>query len=103
MYAKLLQFITEVSVMASTAKRSRMEQYDSDDSDCSLVVMEETAGGMDSGEESELDRLLINESDISRWERIEVHEMTPRGSRTAKICSSIAGKCDMSPFLTLDF
>lgn len=52
--------------MASTAKRSRTEQYDSDDSDCSFVVMEETAGGMDSGEESELDRLLINESDISR-------------------------------------
>lgn len=69
MYAKSWYFIVELNVMACASKRPRMEQYDSDDSDdsdCSLVVMEETAGGMDSGEESELDRLLINESDISR-------------------------------------
>ena len=33
----------------------------------------------------------------------EVHEMRPRGSRTAKICSSVAGKYDLSPLVTLDF
>ena len=53
--------------MASrNAKRSRVEDSDSDDSDSSFEIMEETTGGMDSGEESELDRLLIDESVISR-------------------------------------
>ena len=58
--------LSSLSMMASGSKRSRVQEYDSDESDCSLGVMEETAGGMDSGEESELDRLLENESDISR-------------------------------------
>ena len=31
----------------------------------------------------------------------EVYEMRPRGSRTAKICSSVA--VDFSPLVTLDF
>ena len=52
--------------MASRAKRSRVEESDSDDSDSSFEIMEETTGGMDSGEESELDRLLIDESVVSR-------------------------------------
>ena len=30
-------------------------------------------------------------------------EMRPRGSRTAKICSSVAAKYDFSPLVTLDF
>ena len=33
----------------------------------------------------------------------EVHEMRPRGSRVAKICSSVAAKYDFSPLVTLDF
>lgn len=56
--------------MASRAKRSRLEENDSDDSDSCFDFMEETTGGMDSGEESELDHLLANESEISRSERI---------------------------------
>jgi len=52
--------------MASSEKRPRVEESDSDDSDSSFEFMEETTGGMDSGEESELDRLLIDESVISR-------------------------------------
>ena len=43
-----------------------MEENDSDDSDSSFEFMEETTEGMDSGEESELDRLIIDESEISR-------------------------------------
>ena len=35
--------------------------------------------------------------------RFEVHEMRPRGSHTAKICSSVAAKYDFSPLVTLDF
>ena len=32
-----------------------------------------------------------------------VHEMRPRGPRTAKICSSVAAKYDFSTLVTLDF
>lgn len=52
--------------MASDAKRSRVEENDSDDSESSFELFEETTEGMESGEESELDRLLIDESEISR-------------------------------------
>ena len=50
----------------STSKRARVEENESDDSDSSFDFMEETTEGMDSGEESELDRLLADESGISR-------------------------------------
>ena len=33
----------------------------------------------------------------------EVHDKRPRGSRTAKICSSVAARYDFSPLETLDF
>ena len=33
----------------------------------------------------------------------EVHEMRPRGSRSAKICSSVAAKYDFSPLVTFVF
>lgn len=52
--------------MASTSKRLRMEEYESDDSDCSLGLIEENTGGLDSGVDCELDHLLKNESGISR-------------------------------------
>ena len=35
--------------MASSLKRSRVEEYDSNESDFSLKVMEKTADSMDSG------------------------------------------------------
>ena len=38
----------------------------SEDSDSPIGLIEEATGGLGSGEESELDRLLENESDISR-------------------------------------
>ena len=44
----------------------RVEESDSDDSENSIDLMGETTGGMDSGEESELDHLLADESEISR-------------------------------------
>ena len=43
-----------------------MEESDSDDSESSFELIEETTGGMESGEESELDHLLADESEISR-------------------------------------
>ena len=43
-----------------------MAESDSEDSDSPFEMAEETTGGLESGEESELDRLLENESDISR-------------------------------------
>lgn len=52
--------------MASNAKRLRLEDFDSEHSDSSVEEVNETTGGLDSGEESDLDRLLANESDISR-------------------------------------
>ena len=52
--------------MASTSKRARVEENESDNSESSLDLMEENTEGMDSGEESELDRLLLDESEISR-------------------------------------
>ena len=52
--------------MASSAKRSRVEENDSDDAESSFELIEETTGGMESGEESELDRLLADESEISK-------------------------------------
>ena len=53
--------------MAYCAKRSRIEDYESEDSDSPIGMIEEATGGLDSGEEKELDRLLENnESDISR-------------------------------------
>jgi len=38
--------------MASGAKRARGDESDSDDSENSFNLMEETIGGMESGEES---------------------------------------------------
>lgn len=55
-----------VRAMASNAKRLRLEDFDSEHSDSSVEEVNETTGGLDSGEESDLDRRLANESDISR-------------------------------------
>ena len=56
--------------MASCCKRSRVAESDSEDSDSPIALLEETTGGLESGEESgeesELDHLLANESDILR-------------------------------------
>ena len=52
--------------MALSSKRVRVEESDSDDSENSIDSLEETTRGMDSGEESELDHLLADESEISR-------------------------------------
>lgn len=52
--------------MASSSKRSRVAESDSEDSDSPVELLDETTGGLESGEESELDHLLANESDISR-------------------------------------
>jgi len=41
-------------------------ESDLEDSDSPFEMTEETAGGLESGKESEFDRLLENESDISR-------------------------------------
>ena len=43
-----------------------MAESDSEDSDCPFDIAEEAQGGLESGEESELDRLLENESGLSR-------------------------------------
>ena len=61
-----LNSLSIVSVMASSSKRSRVEESDSDDSESSFELIEETTGGMESGEESELDHLLADESEILR-------------------------------------
>lgn len=52
--------------MASCSKRSRIEDCGLLDSDSSIGVIEETTGGLDSGEESEFDRLQENESNTWR-------------------------------------
>ena len=65
-WALIHNSLSSVIVMASNAKRSRVEDNDSDDSESSFELFEERTGGMESGEESELDRLLIDESEISR-------------------------------------
>lgn len=52
--------------MASTSKKARVEHSDSEESDSSVRSLDETTGGLDSGEESEIDRHLENESEISR-------------------------------------
>ena len=52
--------------MADCAKRSRIEDYESENSDSPIGMIQEATGGLDSGEESKLDRLLENGSDISR-------------------------------------
>ena len=46
--------------MAYCPKRSRVEKYDSNDSDFSLKLMEKTTSGMYFGKESELDHLFQN-------------------------------------------
>ena len=53
-------------VMASSSKRARVTESDSEDSDSPFEIAEEITGGLESGEESELDRLLENESELSR-------------------------------------
>ena len=52
--------------MPSYAKRSRLAEPDSEDSDSPVDLLEENTGALESGEESEVDHLLANESDISR-------------------------------------
>ena len=52
--------------MASSSKRPRVAESDSEDSDSPFEIAEETTCGLESGEESELDRLLENESELSR-------------------------------------
>ena len=52
--------------MASSSKRPRVAESDSEDSDSPFDIAEEAHGGLESGEESELDRLLENESELSR-------------------------------------
>ena len=52
--------------MASSSKRPRVAESDSEDSDSSYEIAEEATGGLESGEESELDRALENESGLSR-------------------------------------
>ncbi|XP_015774285.1 PREDICTED: piggyBac transposable element-derived protein 4-like [Acropora digitifera] len=94
--------------MASSGKRPRVEESDSDDSDSSFEIMEETTGGMDSGEESELDRLLIDESVISsdeerefslqsntsdtEWEEDEGETGAPGSSAPAVDCGGDGGR-----------
>ena len=51
---------------ASTSKRARVELSGSEDPDSSIRSIDEATGGLDSGEESEIDRFLENESQISR-------------------------------------
>ena len=51
-------------MMASSSRRACIEDSDSEDSDSSIGIIEEAPGGLDSGSERELDRLLENESDI---------------------------------------
>ena len=63
---KCFNFILSLSVMASCSKRSRIEDCELLDSDSSIGVIEETTGGLDSGEESEFDRLQENESNTWR-------------------------------------
>ena len=50
----------------SCSKRPCLVKSDLEDSDSPFEMTEETAGGLESGKESEFDRLLENESDISR-------------------------------------
>ena len=52
--------------MASSPKRARLAESDSEHSDSPFEIPEEITGGLESGEESELDRLLENESELSR-------------------------------------
>ena len=52
--------------MASSSKRARVAESDSEDSDSPFEMAEEITGGLESGEESEIDRLLENESGLSR-------------------------------------
>ena len=59
-------FILSSSVMASCSKRMRVEDSDSEDDETLIGTIEDKTGGLDSGEESELDHLLENESNISR-------------------------------------
>ena len=47
-------------VMASSSKRPRVAESDSEDSDSPFEMAEESTAGSASGEESELDRLLEN-------------------------------------------
>ena len=52
--------------MASTSKRACVELSDSEDSDSSIRSIDEATGGLDSGEEREIDRFLENELQVSR-------------------------------------
>ena len=46
--------------MAMRAKRLLIEEYESNDADFFLKLMEKTTDGMDIGQESKLDRLFEN-------------------------------------------
>ena len=52
--------------MVSSSKRPRAAESDLEDSDSPFEIAEEATGGLESGEESKLDRLLENESERSR-------------------------------------
>ena len=62
--ARVSSSSSSLSMMASNLRRARIKDSDSEDSDSSIGIIEEATGGLDSGSESELDRLLENESDI---------------------------------------
>ena len=49
---------SSLSMMASSLRRARIKDSDSEDSDSSIGIIEEATGGLDNGSESELDRLL---------------------------------------------
>lgn len=52
--------------MAYCVKRSPIEDYELEDSDSPIGMIEEATGRLENGEESKLDRLLEDGSDISR-------------------------------------
>ena len=70
-----------IEIMASSSKRARVE-YIEESQVLALVLQEETTEGMDSGEESDLDRQLENRIEDSRWvfiislrERVAIEHM----------------------------
>ncbi|XP_067053107.1 uncharacterized protein [Acropora muricata] len=77
--------------MASTSKRARVEENESDDSDSSFDFIEENTEGMDSGEESELDRLLADESEISSGEEVDFELFYDASETEGEECEGVAG------------
>ena len=70
-----------IEIMASSSKRARVK-YIEESQVLALVLQEETTEGMDSGEESDLDRQLENRIEDSRWvfiislrERVAIEHM----------------------------